>query len=468
VPNIPFQDGDQVFVQMWLKNANGAQGDAIELPVMANHIMDFTFVEQQGKTAKFSLKLFDQTFDALEDVIFAGGALNPNNKQSSTGIPVIAVKWGWVNGDRKVESPVWDMRVANYRSGFTFGQGAELELSGVAAPGAVFSRGNLAAGPQTDIKKLKTLVEKIAQKNGMLADVEDGTLIMDVRQNNKNDFVWLREVVNYAVKSDTGNAKYEVWTRNRGIGKSELVVRTQKTSDATQTWDYLYGVDRDGQVISYETNINSNILHSLGAGGFKTVLLDPKTKEFKEVITNSKNLPGVAGEGKYIPGDSNTPAPLRLGFRTKEAMEAYAAAKYLRLSSTNIQSMLTVHGNPLINPSDLVNVIVLRGSDSVDAVSDIHPTSGAYTIKSVTHTISEGEYRTELSLLRRGNLKKGAGGDERTTGSEAAINQVKRATNAINTSAAVRNARNYKRAVETGEDPKIVELFARKYRGESI
>ena len=436
MPSAPFKDGDQVFIRMLLKN--GKENDTPQdLKVMANHIMDFYFTEAQGKAATFSLKLYDENFDSLEDVIFGGEVLNPKNEGSP---PVIQVQWGWINADGEVLSPPWDMRITKYRSRFILGQGMELDIEGWSSPGILSRRGNLTAAKDSP---LSSLVQRIADRNNLLVDVEDGEIILEVRQNGMNDLMWLKNVVQYAVKSDSGNRNYEVWIRNRGLGKSELVVRTQKTSLGSTTWDYLYAVDRDGQVLEFEVEIKSNYLFAMGAGGFRTVVFDPKTKQAKEFITNSRSTPGVAGEGKFIPVDSTTPAPLRLGFQNEESAIAYAASKYLQLNHTNTSGRLRIHGNPLINPSDLVNIILLRGAQGIRDIRDIHPTSGFYQIKSVSHNITDGNYTTEIELFRRGNLTPEAGGSEKTTGTEAATNQVRKASDVI--SGAYRKAKSAQR-----------------------
>jgi len=431
MPNLEFRDGNQVFVEMFLKNGNDSE-EAVNLNVMANHIQDFTFEEKKGKVSNVHFKLYDQTFDSFENVLFSGGLLEPSNARKKDKLPLIGIRWGWVNGEKRIQSPVWDMRVTKYTSRFQFGQGVEIEISGVAAPGAIFKRGTDSI--EKGKTKLSDLVKRIADRNGLSFNanaIEDGTATLNVSQKHQNDFKWLKDVAKYAFKSDSGGKKYEVWIRNRGDGTEELVVKTDKANQGDTTWDFLYGLDRDGQVLEYETEINSSGLFALGAGGYKAVIFDHRKKECKEIVANSRTLPGVAGEGRFIPVDSNTPAPLRLAFPAGEdgeqAAKDYAAAKYLALNATNIKSRLVIVGNPVITPSDMANVVVLRGSQGIRDIRDLHPTSGAYNIFSATHNISNGDYTTELILYRRGNLAKGAGGNMRTNGTQTAGNQVSRA-----------------------------------------
>jgi hypothetical protein len=345
------------------------------------------------------------------------------------------------------------MRITKFRSKFILGHGTEIEIEGVAAPTLFTKRGNFFAEKGDS---LLSLVTKIADANGLIADVEDGTINKQVRSNGKNGFQWLKNVVQHAID---GNKGYQVWIRNTGLGKPELVVRTQTADSSTRTWNFLYGVDKDGEVLEYDTEIQANLMFGLGAGGVRTVFVDPGTKETKEIYTNSRNTTGLAGEGRFIPEDSTTPPPLRIGYQNEESAIAFSAAYYARFSHINVTSRLRIHGNPLINPADKVAITVLRGAQTTRTIRDIHPTSGTYGIKSVTHSISDGNYITDLELFRRGNLTEGSGGSERTTGSEAATNQAKKVSDI--TTATTEDASRAKRLkyISKIEDPELRAKF---------
>jgi hypothetical protein len=446
MPNIPFQDGSQPFVNLFLKNRspsftarNNQNNDDGDLRIMGNHLVNFEFTELHGSTARFNLTLYDATFDAFENALFTGGFVETSNKKDRTSDPTLTVKWGWNTFNApSIEAPVWDMHISEYKSRFVYGQGVTIEMAGWANPGLLTTRGHLTAGPadvrrisdKSTSKKFNTLanlVEEIAKQNGMSFDVEDADIIKNVSQNGKNDLLWLKQLVRYAIKPKSGNRLYKVWVRNTTRGNQELVVRTNAATADTKTWDYLFGVDRDGQVLEYETNINSMVLFGLGGGGFKSVVMDPKTKDFCNIYVDESTMTGTAGEGKFIPQGSVTKAPLRMGFQDEESARIYAEDKYLALNTTNVTATLVVHGNPLIGVTDIVNVIVLRKGTQINDITDLHPSSGAWSITQIKHLITNGSYRTELELHRRGNITRGSGGNTETTGTEAATNQVQRA-----------------------------------------
>ena len=408
-----FQDGDQVVVNLGIKSPGG---NARDLQVMANHITDFQLKQFKGGATEAHIKLYDETADSLEDVIFNSGALdnNPTRTGSSTQ-PTFYTSFGWTNGTK---SPTWELVAHNYRSNYALGKGTEIELNctGGLSRG-IFLRGNRYYRRNESVAKI---VRDIARDNNLDVDVEDGTITVSTWQRGRNDLRWLQIMANSGVfVSGSGARNYSVWVDNTRE-RSTLVCRPGNApSPQSIEWSYIYGRDQEGQVKDWEVSINSMMLFALGSGGFNTTIINRGDKRAENLITNERTLPGLAGEGLIVPEASNTPAPLRLAFNTKTQALAYAANKWNRLNSTNIGGRLTILGNPAIKPSDFVSVTVITGS-SLSDIRDIHPTSGKYEIVSIEHTITLGDYTTTLELVRKGNLTKGSGGSVVTNGSPAA------------------------------------------------
>lgn len=429
--SVGFKDGDQVYVSLKIKSGDGTT--AKDLNVMANHLIDMNIKQTRGGAYEATIRLYDESFDSLEDVIFNSGVLNNDpNRQGQSGQPVLKFSFGWANGDKSQE---WDLTVHSYSSRYSLGKGTELELKciGGAAyglfnrgthwfnPGIAIGSGNQARSGDT----VRSVVETFANEDDLLVDVEDGDLLHSARQNGKTGIQFLQWLAgNGQFRNSSGNVNYQVYVRP-GAPKPTLVCRTGGQPPPTaNTWNYLYGRDAGGQVKDWEVDIQSASLFSLGAAGMKAAIVNKGDKSTGYCVVNSRTVTGVAGEGNIVPAATQYPAPLRLAFEDEATARAYAADKWQRLNTTNVRGRLTVIGNPLIQPDDLINVLVITGENGISDIRDLHPTSGSYNILSVENNITLGDYTTTIECVRNGNLTVGAGGDQQSTGTATSREQL--------------------------------------------
>jgi hypothetical protein len=431
IPKKVFRDGDQVIVKMFIKSPGGRTRD---LQVMPHHIIDLQVKQFLGGAAKAVIRLYDETFDSLEDVIFNSGVLDTNPSRSS-GQPVFRLQFGWATGENL--GPPFELRVHNYTNKFTLGKGAELELNctGAGSVQAIFNRGNLYFPKNSAVS---TVVQRIANDNDLLSDVEEGTIPISIRQNGRNALRWLHTIASTGnMIAGSGNRNYNVWVDSSTTPKPTLVVRCRSAPAPTTTqWNYLYGRDSQGEVKDWEVQLQTAQLFSLGASSFKTSIINKGDKSGRNIIVNNRTLTGVASEGLFVPEPSNTPAPLRLAFENTDEALAYCADKFHRLNTTNNVGRLTILGNPNIKPGDLITIVVPIGTDGITDIRDVHPTSGRYTVRSIEHNITLGDYTTVVDCTRNGTLLSGVGGTVRNQGTPAATRAVQQSalaeTQAVN------------------------------------
>lgn len=418
MPGNKMQDGAQAFVQLKVR---AKDGEVKDLNVMPNHLVNFQFIEQKGSVGVCNINLFDPSFSDLEDVIFSSRILTTDDRKSPAVNAGLIVKWGWNPGPISRE---WKLHVTSYKSRFTAGTGTELELSCVAFPELIqktLSETIKAGTPAT------IAIKAIAKKLGYQADVEEGIIPRDVRAKNENAWAFLKKLTKKTLSRRTNKATYRVWLRPN-TSPPTIVFRTDNTNPAKREWQYLFARDADSSLLEYEANIESNLLWGLGSAGVVARIVDKSKKSSSTLFFNQSTIPGAVSSGSFIPQSTSFPSPLRLGFDSKKEAQAYAEARFHRLSLSNTSALAKVVGNPEITVEDIITVLLTAGMGKVEGIDTIHPTSGSYNILKLTHSVSgTGEYTTEIEGYRRGNEAIGVGGDLEVRGSQAALDNIKRA-----------------------------------------
>jgi len=429
VPENFFVDGTQAFVKMFIKPKG--KNALIDTNVMPHHIVSLNLTQFSGSAVTATINLFDETYDALERVILSSGLLDFDPKNvGSEGGPAVHIQFGWT-GEKTVNSRMFRLAVTNYTTKFDHSSGTALELQCVGSGSSIgLTRGNFSFKEGSTVK---SVVSKLAAADNLNVSVAEGTLNTDARQNGQTSFKFLQKLISNG--SFVAKDKTKKWTVriNPTEPRNTLVVRPDATGTLDSVeWSYIYGRDRDGQVKSWEVELKAAALMSLGSGGMKAAIVNKGDKKASYVTTNERTVSGAAVAGNIVPDISNTPMPLRLVFENAKDAESYAANKWLRLNMTNVIGRLAVIGNPTISVDDFINVIVVKGKAGIASFDDLHETSGRYGIKSIEHSITDGDFTTSIECIRRGSLKAGAGGTVKTEGSSAAKNVVKQAGALIN------------------------------------
>jgi len=417
--------GDQSFVQVWVQNPSGK---LIDLTVMPNHLMSFVFRIEKGDVGILDIELFDPTLGDLEDVIFTSGALksSSNGGRFNDGSHLV-FQYGWVNGARSVK---WKCRITEYTSRFDLGTGTTMTIKAIASPmsfGAI--RRDKVWNEDTPPN---TMIEFYARKNGFTDlrkyEIEEAFPIsVKINQSGMSDLAFIKtKIAPLAISKKTKRGGYRFSIKN-----SDTIVFTTDATVRTE-FTYIFGREKDSILMSFEAKLHPNIMLAMGGQGFKVQGFDRRNKIPITAFINSDTVNSLPGYGNRVPPPSSTPAPLRVAFDNKDAATAYAEAKFIALNATNVIANATLLGNPQIEVDDIINILVIKGMGNVDSIKDLHPASGRYNIKSLTHEISAGgNFITSAELYRRGSTKNDYGGGVKTKGTQVAVSLAAAAGKAV-------------------------------------
>lgn len=407
---------DQPFVRMMI----GTVANAVDLNVMPNHLISFTYEDNISYADVVEVHLFDETFGELENLILGAGLLENTDPRRGdpSSYPAFRFQYGWARGPR---SPVLQASVVEYVPTFDIGRGTEIMIRAVLVPQQMMltQRDQVWAEGKT----LRDVAGFYAGLNKLKLEVEASKpLTRRIHQRGMTDWAFIsKEVVNAFVPA-SGKGSY-VATVMRG---DTLRISTQNnaTTGAKKTeYRYRFGHGNTGVIESYSPKFEPTALLALGAGGVRIEAFDPRTKKpISKVVTDS-SMPGRVNWTKDTVPSLETPSVVRAAFHDEESAKRFAERKFQLMNTVTAEADAVIHGNPEIQVHDIVNIDVLQGAEA----KTLHWSSGRWTVRKAVHRISaDGDYKTELSLIRAG-VPKGAP-KETTSGKQTTANDTKEPT----------------------------------------
>lgn len=423
---INFIPGDQPFVRVWVGDPSGTptllglmpDGDTSEKGILGS-LINFTFQHQKGDVGTLELELFDHTNGLIEDKIFASKVLESRDDGGTAkGSAIVGFEFGWSNGAKSLK---WVAHVTKFTTNFDIGSGTRISLTAVGGPGIFQSgRDTICWAKGTPIQ---TIVDYYARKleynlpSIITPPAKD--LSIDLAQAGQSHLSFLQNVLPKHMIPTTGRGSYVFY--NDG-GNRHVIFEVDGARVDNVEWQYVFGREPDSLLESFETNLNSNALRAFGGQGLKAHTFDQRNKVAKEHVINDTTTQGRRVIEQKIAKASAYPNILRSGLDNDDVTIAYAEAKFNALNMTNITASAVIMGNPSIQLTDLVTILVVRkkSSEPIDA-RDLHPVSGKFFIEKISQVISvDGNYKTELSLIKQGARDGRYGGSTQTKGTAVA------------------------------------------------
>lgn len=185
--------------------------------------------------------------------------------------------------------------------------------------------------------------------------------------------------------------------------------------------EYFYGRERAGAVLSWQPVVlaSANLLQ--GGGRLVSQSLGVQSGEVEQVATDQYTAEAVyKSPDTAIPALVNPVVNFMSGTTVEDVAQRFVTkpgAHFLATASsvlnTNqfgeynaMQATLQIIGDPLIRPFVNVYVEVMTRREPMNGggnvISTVHPSSGEWMVRRVTHTIQGGEFITALTLLRSG------------------------------------------------------------------
>lgn len=362
------------------------------LSIPPNHITSFIFEDTIAMAGDaFTLEFFDPTWEILDSDLIPSMAASVDKQ--------VSFRFGWGASE---------MSETHYGAVTEFTPG-EINRSGVNVTLKGWDSISAKDGSQKKVEasyqgKISEVVNQIAVRNGWKADIEETIEVFELegkdkgkqlktwRQNAKTDLAFLNELAQRA-KSSSKPGAYRVYFDSQ-LDPPVLHFHPDRASQYPIHREYEVGTSSLGEVISFSPTVEGAAVVALGASTTTLVYRDPNTRKLKEQNVAPETFPeGVALGSKsmikggvkvkqVVPPSSDAEAESRLG------------SYYEGLSWAVNKSSLEVVGDPYLLPGRLISVIVKTSTGKR------YFTSGIYLIERVTHTITPGNYTSQLELIK--------------------------------------------------------------------
>lgn len=435
-----------------LSTPDGSGGAKLLTPQRPQYVTYFEFTEMLGGMTEAHVRLFDPNWDVVE-----GKFLDPLRNTSDNWIPEefanSAMSFGYARSSLERSTPfgegapeqLWSnihlMRLMTYHPEFV-GYGVEMEmyfigntaLNNLIAKSRVHNDERICSGDPDN----PGMIERICQENdknwemctARTAPLTENGAGLDSNapaprqlvQDNISDVALFSRTTDMCAMDDMlgpdgqPNAAFYAWQYDTTRNMIHYHPPIGALNGVPYAREYTYARQQYGAVISFKPDVMGAGLAQLSGMRSIVQLFDTHRKSYEQRVVDQRTAPNGMVTGDRV-SDGTIPAlntsdqagdrvdatrflfssqpNARLGW--VEGLQMWQAARFF-----NLQAELTVIGDPLIRPGwkIAVKVITYRMDEDGRIIPRIHYTSGGWIIMKVRHTISGGQFLTQLSLLR--------------------------------------------------------------------
>jgi hypothetical protein len=394
------------YVDMFVEFSADGEVNQLQIPIMGNYLKEFSEKRIQNQNGIIKISLFDPSFTDLESLLL----VNRNN---------LRFKFGWTYGGQEGESTLVETQLIDYQTKFTW-QGIEinLKLMETSVPDdSVFTRRwpQFTENPQAANEfsltspeakangvKISTIVRRIAEEMGYTGtleeDIEETEGFINTWQNGVANLPFVSEYLTTLAKSQKrGTFDYEFYIQNR-----RLLFRTPDYNKSVSR-RYIYARDQQSELIEFAPKfkgyvgtqgaVNSPIAVSWDPLSKKEIRVEASYRDnLKERVGLARTRPPVGGKRQGSGG-----VVYNFPFDDFKMTEAQLKGHFDSGAKSVVEAEATVLGDPLIEPLDIIEVVVLLPN------GDLHYFSGNYLVLDVENVITAGSYITKLRLVSDGS-----------------------------------------------------------------
>lgn len=345
------------------------------------YIRSFEF-NKLNTSGTFTLVIFDKNWTEIEETFNAGAK-------------AISIQYGYVTGK---QSPVYECIATDYTVSYT-NAGVILGINGIvnsAVPNKKLL--TMTTGTNNPTEAVKSICRRQGYKIGKMDETKS------VKLPNSDYFTLIKEhpisyinlyIAPYAVRKSDGMSgfRFILDTSTKPATAHFLPLSAQLSESKT----FVCEKGINSSVISFEVTAKG-VFGGMGMTGSTTNLqietIDPLTGEVTSSSTSTGDVVLTTGQYSFTLDDKEDVGTS--GGQTGEmAVSAANFGTSLR-NSIPYEGTLTVLGDPSIVIGDTVRVLVPTGR------GDLHLSSGLYFVKSISESITNGQYITTMSVVRTG------------------------------------------------------------------
>lgn len=368
----------EIYVADKVLRSESANGTEVKGP---EYIQSFEF-NKLDMSGTYTVVLFDKNWTELEET-FNAGAQN------------VKLKYGYVTGK---QSALYKSIVSDYTVQYV-DSGVMLGINGIVTN----------AIPNTNLVTLNTgsrnpteAVKSICRAQGWKIGNFDET--KDVSLPNSDYFTLIKDhpisyinlyIAPYARRKSDGMSGFRLVLDPTTHPNTAHFLPLSAQETAAKTYVCRKGIN--SSVISFDVTAKG-VFGGMGMTGSTTRVqvetIDPITGEVTSSTTSTNEVVSTTGEYSFTLSTQEDVGTSG-GMTGEMAVSAATFGTSLR-NSIPFEGTITVLGDPSIAIGDTIRIIVPTSR------GDLHISSGKYLVKSISESISSGQYLTSMSVVRTG------------------------------------------------------------------
>ena len=365
------------FVDLWIGDQHIPQ-----IPPQYLVNCDITHLNSAGGAVDVSITLFDRYCDELEYLFH----VNKDN---------IKLRFGHVSGR---QSKILHLIAEQY--GISFNPKGNLLTVKLTASGQNNSDLITVSGgenPSDAVRKIcveqgwgEGIIEDSVQLEGYGGEIVSFDLI------NENAEDYIRNVIAPRAVASDGLGGFQFYLDSTTSPNKANFYPIRLKSGGLRT--YVYQKGKNSPVIDF--SITSSLEISKGSvSEYVASGIDPLTKEeFNLTKKYSETVMYTSGTDKTAMKDSDSPAVLVTDNISRDEIAATTSYRFINEVTRGLEGTLTIVGDPTINITDNIRIIILNNDNTM------HNVSGIYFVEGVNHNISKGVMITTLNVHKNGHI----------------------------------------------------------------
>lgn len=355
--------------------------------------LDYSRIADRGGN-RLTVCFFDIDYDYIEGLI----TKSPEHQ--------IDFQYGYTEGLR---SPKYCCKIINYKPIFTI-DGVKIIIEAL-SHGYSINEDPTQTKDEWEGKRIDEIVNEICDKRGWDKDVDickeilenDSLLSTELvqkrfKQGRMRDIQFILEVLApHAVREEDKSGDYRVYFDDAELKLHFHPPRLEDPPVRT----FIYMRDKMSEVISFSPDISGAVIMGAGGGTAGMSFIHRQDGAVEEVLHNNQTTPektvigGSLTEEKIWENERYS-ATVIGNCRDKEQADILVRDRWFRMFNLGFGGELQIHGDPRLNPFDVIKVMVITRDGG------IHYSSGLYQVINIQDNISGGTFTSNLKLIRNG------------------------------------------------------------------
>ena len=372
---------------------------------LAIAVVEMTYtVTVAGRGNTLNLRVIDPSFDRFEKTLL-------EDKET------LWIRFGWRFSDgSEYATPEIPLLIVNWTGEFVGGAtfvGTSLNVTAIDDAYLLGVQVSQAAFPPstTITEAIRKIVEDVARSRSASPRVKVDIRVSSTTQltdalnkvNNRSLLRYIQDIIKFA----DSEGLFLTYYSHHEEGSWSLVI-DQVNPNRPPMRTYVFSRSRTSEMINFRANYNGLLVRAAGGGRSSIIGADGSSFSFTPYKSDAEKEQDQA-HAEFFPREPIDEAASRqtlVSARDQKLIEVYERSRRRIADKARYAATADVVGDPGLLPIRNVAVLVPKGAHTLQAQqalfreADYHHSSGIYTVYGITHSISPGVFRSQLTLHR--------------------------------------------------------------------